>query len=73
MSNKINDTTDINIIPEKENNISSEEITAIAAAIYMYMEEVHDEESAVLTMGKFIREYSPWSAKIFSTYNFRGR
>lgn len=37
---------------------------AIAAAIYLYDEELHDEEATVLTINKVSRAYSPWSSKI---------
>ncbi|MCL2502045.1 MAG: hypothetical protein FWE99_02825 [Bacteroidales bacterium] len=37
---------------------------AIAAAIHLYGEELHDVENAVLTINKVSRTYSPWSSKI---------
>ena len=37
---------------------------AIAAAIYLYGEELHDVENTVLTINKVSRTYSPWSSKI---------
>ncbi|MCL2727092.1 MAG: hypothetical protein FWD56_01760 [Bacteroidales bacterium] len=37
---------------------------AIAAAIHLYGEELHDVENAVLTINKVSRSYSPWSSKI---------
>jgi Na+-transporting methylmalonyl-CoA/oxaloacetate decarboxylase gamma subunit len=37
---------------------------AIAAAIHLYGEELHDVESTVLTINKVSRTYSPWSSKI---------
>jgi Na+-transporting methylmalonyl-CoA/oxaloacetate decarboxylase gamma subunit len=37
---------------------------AIAAAIHLYNEELHDEEAAVLTINRVSRTYSPWSSKI---------
>jgi glutaconyl-CoA/methylmalonyl-CoA decarboxylase subunit delta len=38
---------------------------AIAMAIFLYFQEVHDKESAVLTISKTSRAYSPWSSKIY--------
>jgi glutaconyl-CoA/methylmalonyl-CoA decarboxylase subunit delta len=38
---------------------------AIAMAIYFYFQEIHDKESAVLTISKTSRTYSPWSSKIY--------
>ena len=37
---------------------------AIAAAIHLYSEELHDVESTVLTINQVSRTYSPWSSKI---------
>jgi hypothetical protein len=37
---------------------------AIAAAIHLYNEELHDEEKTVLTINRVSRAYSPWSSKI---------
>ena len=37
---------------------------AIAAAIHLYSEELHDVENTVLTINKVSRTYSPWSSKI---------
>ena len=36
---------------------------AIATAIYLYSEELHDVENTVLTMNRVSRAYSPWSSK----------
>jgi glutaconyl-CoA/methylmalonyl-CoA decarboxylase subunit delta len=38
---------------------------AIAMAMYLYFQEVHDKESAVLTINRTSRSYSPWSSKIY--------
>jgi len=45
--------------------ITGEVNAAIAMAIYLYNEEIHDKESAVLTINKISRTYSPWSSKIY--------
>lgn len=44
---------------------SGEEIAAIAMALREHL-EAHDTESAVLTINKVKRAYSPWSSKIYS-------
>lgn len=55
---------------EKENKESTQQPltgevnAAIAAALYLYSQEMHDQESAVLTIKKASRFYSPWSSKI---------
>lgn len=44
---------------------SGEEIAAIAMALRDHL-DAHDRESAVLTINKVRRAYSPWSSKIYS-------
>ena len=46
------------------NDIEGEIYAAIAAAIHLYNEELHDEENTVLTINRISRTYSPWSSKI---------
>lgn len=45
---------------------SGEINAAIAAAIFLYRQEVHDYEDTVLTIKRIDRAYSPWSSKIYS-------
>jgi hypothetical protein len=42
-----------------------EQFAAIAAAIFMYNSELHDEENAIMTINKVARAYSPWNSKIY--------
>lgn len=51
--------------------ISAEENAAISAAIYLYINETHDEEERVLTKKTVTKPYSPWSSKIYTVHNFR--
>lgn len=44
---------------------NSEEIAAIAMAMKLYSEDLHDKESAILTINRVARAYSPWSSKIY--------
>ncbi len=46
--------------------ISGEVNAAIAAALYLYYNELHDQENTVLTINRVSRTYSPWSSKIYS-------
>lgn len=55
----------------KKEMISGETNAAISAAIYLYFNELHDEEDTILTIQKVSRTYSPWSSKIYSVMNFR--
>ncbi len=45
---------------------SGEVYAAIAYALYLYQNEIHDEESTILTIDKVTRNYSPWSSKIYT-------
>lgn len=38
---------------------------AIATALYLYVRDVHDFETTVLTIKRVSRPYSPWSSKIY--------
>lgn len=49
--------------------ISGEEIAAISMALFLYMEEIHDLESGVLTIKQISMAYSPWSSKIYAVRN----
>ena len=46
--------------------LSGEEAAAISAAIFLFVEELHDEENRVLTIERISRRYSPWSSKIYN-------
>ncbi len=48
---------------------SGDEIAAIAMALYLYKNELHDYESMTLTMNKISKTYSPWSSKIYGVMN----
>ncbi len=50
-------------------SVSAEENAAIATAVYLFFNEIHDEEKYVMTIKKVSRNYSPWSSKIYSVYN----
>ena len=49
--------------------ITGDENAAIAAALYLFFSELHDEEKYVMTIKKVSRNYSPWSSKIYSVWN----
>lgn len=52
---------------------TAEEITAVSAAIYKFLTDTHDEENAILTINKSVKNYSPWSSKIYASHNFLRR
>lgn len=45
--------------------ISGEVNAAIGMAVFLYLNEMHDEESGVITIKKISKRYSPWSSKIY--------
>jgi glutaconyl-CoA/methylmalonyl-CoA decarboxylase subunit delta len=50
---------------DKEIGMDADVNAAIAVALSLYFQEVHDKESEVLTIAKTARTYSPWSSKIY--------
>lgn len=56
----------LTISEEETFEISGEVNAAIAAALYLYYNELHDQENTVLTINRVSRVYSPWSSKIYS-------
>ncbi|MCX6277123.1 MAG: OadG family protein [Bacteroidetes bacterium] len=49
--------------------MTGEENAAIAAALYLFFSELHDEEKYVMTIRKVSKTYSPWSSKIYGIWN----
>lgn len=49
--------------------ITGEENAAIAAALYLFFSELHDEEKYVMTIRKVSKSYSPWNSKIYGILN----
>ena len=48
--------------------MTGEENAAIAAALYLFFSELHDQEKYVMTIKKVSRTYSPWSSKIYNIW-----
>lgn len=46
--------------------ISGEVGAAISTALFLYFNELHDDEKTVLTIKKISKRYSPWSSKIYN-------
>ncbi len=49
--------------------IPNADMVAIAMALHLYYDEVHDDESNVITIKRIERRYSPWSSKIYGINN----
>ena len=56
-------------IKDKDLEIPGETNAAISMALSMYFNEMHDEESNVITIKEVKRRYSPWSSKIYGLNN----
>ena len=54
-----------NIREDEQLSMVGNESAAIATALYLYFNEVHDEENTIMTIKKISKRYSPWSSKIF--------
>ncbi|HKB86878.1 MAG TPA: OadG family transporter subunit [Ignavibacteriaceae bacterium] len=70
---KLQKKGEYNISGDKDISVSGEINAAISAALYLYLEEVHDIESTVLTIKKVQRSYSPWSSKIYGLRGYPGK
>lgn len=63
---------------KKEGKDKNEEImhiegnttAAISMALYLHLNELHDQESDVITIKRVSKQYTPWSSKIYSTNTF---
>ncbi|MDD4820438.1 MAG: OadG family transporter subunit [Flavobacteriales bacterium] len=53
---------------ELKGKLSANTAAAIAAAIYQYMDEAHEDENAIITIDRAAKSYSPWSSKIYATH-----
>lgn len=64
---KQNQESTIEIVDEKE--LTGQEIAAISMALHLFLNDIHDEESNVITIKRIERRYSPWSSKIYGLTN----
>mgnify|MGYP006281595723 CR=1 FL=1 len=49
--------------------LTGEVNAAIATALYLYFDEIHDYESNIITIRKVSRSYSPWNSKLYNMRN----
>ncbi|NPA36061.1 MAG: OadG family protein [Chlorobi bacterium] len=56
-------------IKDEELILSGEINAAIALALYLYFNEIHDEESNIITIKEVRRRYSPWNSKLYGMNN----
>ncbi len=57
------------VILDAELEHDGEVIAAIALALKLHKEDLHDHESSVITINSVARAYSPWSSKIHGLTN----
>lgn len=63
----------LSVNSEPESYTSGEQIAAVSAAVYLFLEEAHDEENAIVTINSVAKNYSPWSSKIYVTHRFNNK
>lgn len=68
INNEIN-STNPSVKEYVEDHLSAGDSAAIAMALHLFYDEVHDEESAIITIKTVERRYSPWSSKIYGLNN----
>ena len=64
---KGSDSSETNQIVE----VTGEVNAAISMALYLYLNELHDEESNILTIKRVSKVYSPWSSKIYGVRSLK--
>ncbi len=57
------------VAEQDEMVLSGDETAAISMALHLVFDEMHDEESGILTIKKVSKAYSPWSSKIYAVRN----
>ena len=57
------------VVSDDELSISGETNAAIATALHLYFNEMHDDESNVITIKEVRRRYSPWNSKLYGMNN----
>ncbi len=56
--------------PVRQDDVLTGEVNAaIATALYLYLNEQHDDEDLRLTIQQISRKYSPWNSKIYGVTN----
>lgn len=52
-----------------DDELTGEISAAIAMALHLYQNQLHDHENTILTIRKVAKTYSPWSSKIYGVLN----
>jgi len=57
-------------LDDSEKQVLTGEVNAaIATALYLYFDEIHDYESNIITIRKVSKSYSPWNSKLYNMRN----
>ncbi len=54
---------------QEKKEITGQEIAAISMALHLFLSDIHDEESNIITIKRIERRYSPWNSKIYGLTN----
>ena len=57
------------IVTNHDLQVAGDVSAAISTALYLFFNEMHDDEPTVMTINRTQRRYSPWSSKINNVYN----
>lgn len=71
--NSATGSTNVNGGKSKKSNIPAGDSAAIAAAIFLFLDEIHDSENRVITIKRASRIYSPWNSKIYGVNWLKNR
>lgn len=55
---------------DEEDELTTDVSAAISAALYLFLNEAHDDENTAMTIKRVSRTYSPWSSKIYGVRFF---
>lgn len=53
-------------VPNDKKAMNNDIHAAICMALFIHINDTHDDESGVITLEKIERRYSPWSSKIYN-------
>ncbi len=54
---------------DKKYTATGDVTAAISTALYLYFDEMHDEETGKLTVKNISKRYTPWNSKIYNVIN----
>lgn len=62
---KLKQETKKQVVTDDELHVTGDVNAAISMALHLFFDEMHDEESNVITIQRVKKVYSPWSSKIY--------